>query len=493
MFCDHLRGKFEVERLDKHKAIQLIGQHLFYLLLMVVLFSCDKKAGESEVELKEGESVFELKEVSTFDFPQSSTSFVRGQSSSCSEEPEGGVKGYPAFKSDRPLYGSFYFRGKPVRAKRMSMCSFAVDESRGTGEGYDRLYLDLDGDRDLRNDRPLSLLKRPPEGALLSWSIKEQVCFKYFNVAFDFGEGGKRSIEIMPRFITYEGGRNEMYFVATKVRKGRVEIGGEEYIALLGYSDSIGDGLDRPSTDFYLVREDKAEQRYSWLRSDNLNVTRSINGQYYRFGSTATGDKLIVRPYDGEVGMFEIGAGGRDIQEMSARGSLSSKETAVEVGEEVESGQLKETLSCSLPVGDYLPRHLTINYGRLRVFLSSNYYVDGGHRNYNEYPGIRSIKIRKDEAYILDFSNKPEIMFASPAKEGRVRLGEELKVEAVLIDSKLDIMIRNLYDTTRKVMKEYENPDGKKHSLERDLLLEPTVVIRRGNGEKVAEGVMPFG
>ena len=434
-----------------------------------------------------------LKEVSTFDFPQSSMSFVRGQRGFCDEEPEGGVKGYPAFKSDRPLYGSFHFRGKPVRAKRMSMFSFAVDESRGTGEGYDRLYLDLDGDRDLRNDRPLAPLKRPPEGALLSWSSKEQVCFKYFKVAFDFGEGGKRSIEIMPRFITHEGGRNGMHFVATKVRKGRVEIGGEGYIALLGYSDSIGDRLDRPHTDFYLVREDKAEQRYSWSRSDNLNVTRSIKERYYHFGATATGDKLIVRPYDGEVGMFEIGVGGRDIQEMSALGSLNSKETAVEVGEEEDGGRLKETRSCILPVGDYLPRYLTINYGRLRIDVSSNYYVDGGRRDYREHPRIHSIKIRKDEAYILDFSNKPEVMFASPAKESRVRLGEELKVEAVLIDPKLDIMIRNLYDTRRKVMKEYMASDGKKHSLERDLSLEPTVVIRRGNGGKVAEGVMPFG
>ena len=44
------KGNFEMGRLDKHKAIRLIGQHLFCLLLMVLLFGCEKKAGESEVE-----------------------------------------------------------------------------------------------------------------------------------------------------------------------------------------------------------------------------------------------------------------------------------------------------------------------------------------------------------------------------------------------------------------------------------------------------------
>ena len=92
--------------------------------------------------------------------------------------------------------------------------------------------------------------------------------------------------------------------------------------------------------------------------------------------------------------------------------------------------------------------------------------------------------------FALDFSNKPDVMFASPAKDQRVKLGESLEVKAVLVDPKLDLMIRNLDDTTRKQNK---GPDGQPLGSERNLSLDPLVIITRANGEKVAEGVMPFG
>ena len=84
-------------------------------------------------------------------------------------------------------------------------------------------------------------------------------------------------------------------------------------------------------------------------------------------------------------------------------------------------------------------------------------------------------------------------MFASPAKDQRVKLGEELQVKAVLIDPELDIMIRGLDDTARKQKKEYPTADGRTTTVEQDMSLDPRVVITRADGEKVADGVMPFG
>ena len=86
---------------------------------------------------------------------------------------------------------------------------------------------------------------------------------------------------------------------------------------------------------------------------------------------------------------------------------------------------------------------------------------------------------------MLDFSNKPDVMFASPAKDQRVKAGDELQVKAVLVDPKLDFMIRGLEDTTR--------PKATPESRGRNFSLDPKVLITRANGEKVAEGVMPFG
>ncbi len=81
-------------------------------------------------------------------------------------------------------------------------------------------------------------------------------------------------------------------------------------------------------------------------------------------------------------------------------------------------------------------------------------------------------------------------MFASPAPEQRVKPGDTLMVMAVLVDPKLDIMIRRLEDTSRKQTKDAL---GNALGYERNLSLDPTVIITRANGEKVAEGVMPFG
>ncbi len=89
-----------------------------------------------------------------------------------------------------------------------------------------------------------------------------------------------------------------------------------------------------------------------------------------------------------------------------------------------------------------------------------------------------------------DFSNKPSVMFASPAKDTTLKRGETLQVSAVLTDPKLDFMIRGLDDTTRKQTKD---AGGNAIGYERNLSLDPKVLITRVNGEKVAEGVMPFG
>ncbi len=131
-----------------------------------------------------------------------------------------------------------------------------------------------------------------------------------------------------------------------------------------------------------------------------------------------------------------------------------------------------------MPVADYLPAIVTVTLGRLRISVSNNYHADGLFRRPSNHPRIYGIKIREDKSYVFDFSNKPDVIFASPAKDQRVKLGRELTVKAVLIDPELDIMIRRLYDTGQKP---------------RRVSLDPKVVITRADGETVAEGVMPFG
>ena len=103
------------------------------------------------------------------------------------------------------------------------------------------------------------------------------------------------------------------------------------------------------------------------------------------------------------------------------------------------------------------------------------------------------MKIRKDAPFVLDFANKPDVVFASPAKDRIARPGDEVEVKAVLVDPVLDIMIRGL-DDTRRTKKETVKPaNGQEYRYERPLSLDPKVTISDSAGKTVAEGVMPFG
>ncbi len=487
---------------------------------------------------KTGELVFNLGEISAFDIDENLLhQFVRGQLGDCGEQPNADVRAYPTFKSGKPLYGSVWFASKYGEKNSGIQYYFALDESAGTGKGYDLLYFDLNRDLDLTNNAPLEPLQNPPDGALLKYSsIKQQVCFDYLKVDFDFGSNGRRPLEIMPRLTISESGYTSLSFVTTTARKGKIRIAGQQFNILLGHNYLVGGWFDRPSTALLLIPEDDKSRRPSWLGADQLRAIHKIGGIYYRFSAIPSGDKLIVRPYDGEFGTFKIGSGWRLIFNKQVSGSLISKDAALAVGKGLERDWPKPTRSCSLPVGDYLPAMLNITLGPLRISVSDNYHSDGKPRDRGGQPPVYGIKIRKDKPFVLDFSNKPNVIFASPAPDLRLKPGDKLDVKAVLVDPELDIMIRGLEakpsyaDSTLLVKlsilvliipgilwllltwlrRRYRflpilsalgavvlvaclialPAIGPKLSYDKII---PRVLITRANGEKVAEGAMPFG
>lgn len=107
-------------------------------------------------------SVVKLREISVFsDFPVG-RDFRRGQRARLTHESGTNVKAYPTFRSEKPLYGAVSFGGEYSKPGSGYEFHFAIDESSGTGEGYDRLFLDLDRDLDLTNDQPVRAWDSPP-------------------------------------------------------------------------------------------------------------------------------------------------------------------------------------------------------------------------------------------------------------------------------------------------------------------------------------------
>ena len=439
-----------------------------------------------------GDETFKLREVSAFE--QGQDSFLRGQSGECEDQPSSNVKAYPAFASKKPIYGSIHFYQNRKQPNSGETVYYAVDESQGTGKGYDRLYFDANGGLDLRNDPVIKPQEHPPEKARLNYgSVKAQVIFDFLTVNLDWGPAGMRVVQLMPRLMisVYEKEESkQMSFVRTRLYAGDIKLGSEGYEVRLGNDYSICGRLDTPATVMMLSPKDHPSSRSTWWGGDRLTATHKVKGRFYTFSASPTGDQLTVHPYQGDLGTFEIGPGGRTLEEMTVTGSLEGDNRAVAVGGEIVDSSPKAERSCQLPVGDYRPNYIAIQYGHLRIAASHNYHADGKPMGWSERAPVYGITIRKDKPFVLDFSNKPDVMFASPAKDQRVKLGESVEVKAVLVDPKLDMMIRNLDDTRPKPAK---STDGQAAGTRQRTSLDPQVVITRANGEKVAEGVMPFG
>jgi hypothetical protein len=436
------------------------------------------------------EKSFKLREVSVFDAGQND--FLRGQLCRCQDKPFAEVKGYPAFTSKAPIFGSVRFGARRDDTNSGVAFFFAVDESRGTGKGYDRLYFDANRDLDLRNDavgRPQPLA--PDRGYEPHFAgVKEKVVFDFLKLDLSAGAASPGPVELMPRLLrTGDSQRTYslMFFVRTRLFEGDIEIGGEKFKARLGNDYGITPGLDSPHAALLLSQ---GNNTFDWWGGDRLSAVHKVGGRFFTFTASPTGDQLTVRPYEGDLGTFEIGAGTRALTNLSVSGSLAAREWAVPVGGEIKDGRPLAAPRCQIPTGDYLPTYLTVGFGRLRIRVSQNYHSDGKRRDRGGRPAVYGIAVRKDKPFVLDFANKPDVMFVSPAKDQRVKAGDELKVMAVLVDPQLDLMIRGLDDTTRKQTKDAE---GKSLGYERVWSLDPKVIIRRANGEKVAEGVMPFG
>lgn len=509
--------------------------------LWLILFSPAWSADTGE-KSPPPDRVFAMREFSVLsEHPtgQGDLQLTRGQAAFCESVPDKAIKAYPKLKSKRPFYGKIQFNSHPGSKTEIEF-HFVLDESGEPAAGassdkkkvenpepssllksllaalggqreskpteasnkpvlssYDRLYVDLNRDLDLTNDRPLEPMKNPPWDVLPQWSAKEKQVFEPMTVDFDYGSGiGKRPLRIVPWLrIAEESGKTyaSVFFVAATARRGTIQLGTRSYFAVLGQPYLVTGRFDRYCTGLSLTPANPLERmEYDSFDSDMLSTMRRVDGQLYQLSTTPTGDKLLAKPYRGDYGVLEIGVGGRRLKELSMRGSLRSETMAIGVGSYLTQNAKEKTPQVRVPVGDYLPSYLSIEFGRLQIGISDNYHADGLPRAMDR-TRTYGFKIRKDKPFVLDFSNKPTILFASPARGQTVKPGDEVSVKAVLIDPVLDVMIRRLNDTKHTQKEIYKLAEGKEQSYERPISLDPIVTVSNGEGKTVATGKMPFG
>jgi hypothetical protein len=413
--------------------------------------------------------------------------------------PNKEVKKYPDLKAAKPLYGSVRFGGNYNKPDSGLEYFFVLDSLKS--DGYDRLYFDANRDLDLTNDPPLQLSKNAWPAGLWSYQSAKGLQFEELSLPMDFGPGyGMQPVKILP-FVFINKDQSEkavsavVMFVPSAFREGRIRIADKQYDVMLAQSHFINGRFDSPYTGLYLLLPDKKEVAERWWGADQLGAYRFVEGKYYTISATPIGDKLFVKPYTGELGIIKLGSGGREFKEMTFNGSLRSPASAVaigNIGEGPDKAWPNPVDQRQVPVGDYTASYLTIHFGPFNIGVSDNYHSDGKPRDSKRQRKF-AIQIRKDKPFVLDFSNKPEVLFASPAKDQVFKPGDQLSVKAVLIDPALDIMIRDLDDTREKVKEEIDVGNNQKQTIERQKSLDPIVTITDSAGKTVAKGPMPFG
>ncbi len=269
------------------------------------------------------------------------------------------------------------------------------------------------------------------------------------------------------------------------LKQGRLTLANRPFMVLLA---------ERPEREFFLYDIEKKFGPY-WWGSWSLHSYHKLDGKFYEFMLIEDGKKIAARPYKGETGTIKLGKGGRELEKIEFKGSVHQKANVA-----APIGTLKErspeaVTECQIPAGDYTSYIMHITYDNLDICISNNYHTNAQGQSSGDKETVYGMQVRKDKPYVLDFSNKPMVVFDQPPmSKTTFSRGDEIEFAAVLVDPNLDIMIRGLDDTSVKVDREYKDSDGKvTRTVKVNKSLDPNVVIARADGEIVAEGVMPFG
>jgi hypothetical protein len=266
----------------------------------------------------------------------------------------------------------------------------------------------------------------------------------------------------------------------TDLRQAAITISGRPFKVLLG------EQLDH---EFCLLDVEKGIAPY-WWGSWSLHSFHKIDKTYYQFVLVDNETRIAVRPYRGDIGTIKVGKGGRAIEKAEFNGSvMQAGSMSAPIGI-INGRSTKPVSECVIPVGDYTSYIMHVKYDNLDICISNNYHTDAQGKSRGDRETVYGMAVCKDKPYVLDFSNKPVVVFDQPSKsKDSFARGEEIKFADVLVDPKLDIMIRGLDDKSVQVEKELTAG----RTYKRSKSLDPKVVITRADGEVVAEGVMPFG
>jgi len=269
------------------------------------------------------------------------------------------------------------------------------------------------------------------------------------------------------------------------VKTAELTVAGRQFKIILG---------ERLERDFYLYDVATANAPY-WWGAWSAHSYHKIGDRFFQFMIVEDGTKIAGRVYQGPLGTIKVGKGDRDLEKVEFNGSVMQKDSVSAPIGVIEERWPESVGECQIPSGDYTAYFMHVTFANLAISISNNYHTDAQGRSRSDREVVYGMQVREDEPYVLDFSSKPVVVFDKPSKDQTsFSRGDQIQFASVLVDPKLDLMIRGLDDTSVMVDKEYKNSSGEVvQTVKVSKSLDPKVVITRADGEIVAEGVMPFG
>ena len=272
-----------------------------------------------------------------------------------------------------------------------------------------------------------------------------------------------------------------------KFFRAPVSIGGEEFTAY--FTEQTFEVRERSVKQslVYLISEDYApsQRPLYWRMNDPRQTYQQIAGVLYTCSIKEDRSAVVFTPCQGRTGWLQISCGDRAVNDVNIiRCYLRSKDSMLMLTESSEN-------SFSVPAGDYDYASVSVDFDTLRVSILNNRYMDAGQTEPSEE---KPLQVGEGQVLTFDFSAKPEVFFTKITDGMEFKPGDEIKMAAVLVDTKLNMMVSRLYDNSKMVTKELKDRNGNVvRTYEVMKTLEPTVQITRADGTLTAEGKMPFG
>jgi hypothetical protein len=214
----------------------------------------------------------------------------------------------PEYKSEKPMYGSFVLGNAKDRC-----LTIVLDESGGTGSGYDTLFVDANNNNDLTDD-PAVEVKSEKSGRNIELEVDA------IPVTIKYHDGTERQIATRFSFDAYfwdYGGRSEAnwsaYAYPTQHLEGRVPRGerGEMLIAICDDDGEVVEGngcFDDYGAD-YIHLDLNGDGAFDSDEEFRLSKALLIDGKLWQLQIDSAGRNAVLEPYAGESGRIAFNMG----------------------------------------------------------------------------------------------------------------------------------------------------------------------------------------